>query len=174
MFFVCSHNTCLRRGNKHGFALLEVILSVMILSIALTTLMRSFTICMNVIRRNDIVTQGCILAEALMQDLESTPPESRRQTGTFENDGFPEYSYVIQYEEEIPKYRNLPKGVKLENPVPVRSVNVKVYYTRKDNQKVSTITSLDLILPPLERWKYESKFLNGLFYESPRSTGRRR
>ncbi|NLD61981.1 type II secretion system protein [Candidatus Sumerlaeota bacterium] len=161
--------------SRNSFALLEVLVSVMILSIALSTLMRSFTISMNVVKRNDIITQGCILGEALLQDLEMNSPKSKNSSGTFEDDGFPLYSYEIAYDEEVPRYGNLPKGVRLEDPVPIRKVNVKIYYTAQNSKKTETVTSLDLILPPIERWQYESRFLNGLFMEdSIRSSGRRR
>lgn len=168
--------TCFRIPGRRrkGFALLEVLISAVVLAIALSTLMRSFTLSMNAVRKNDVITQGCILAEGLMQNLEISPPTSRKSSGTFEEEGFPEYSYDINFKEEVPSYKNLPKGVKLEAPVPIRTVNVLISYTGKNSTKSEPITSLDLILPPIERWKFESKFLNELFDNSPRMTGGRK
>lgn len=158
-----------------AFALLEVILAVVIISVSFTALLRSFIISMNAIRRNDVITQGCILAEGLMQELEVDPPTSRKTNGNFEADGFPQYTYEINLTEDKPNYRNMPKGVKLDAPVMIRTVSVDIKYIKPNTNKISHVTTLDLILPPIERWKYESKFLNELFWEdTPRSTGVRR
>jgi type II secretory pathway pseudopilin PulG len=142
--------------------LLEVVVSLVILGIAVATIMRSFTISMAAIRKNDVSVQSFILAESMLQTLEVTPPQKGKLTGSFEADGLPNYTWEMNAKEEEIKYKHLKTASRIENLKPLHHVNLTITYDDHRN-KVQTPIQVDLILPPIERFSYQSKFLNELF-----------
>ncbi|MGI8906439.1 MAG: hypothetical protein ACR2IE_08120 [Candidatus Sumerlaeaceae bacterium] len=150
-----------------GFVLLEVVVSLVILGIGVATIMRSFTVSMAAIRRNDVSVQAFVLAESMLQTLEVTPPQKGRLTGSFEADGFSSYSWEMEAKEEEIKYKNLKTASRIEGLRPLNHVKLKVTYDDHRNQ-VQTPVEVDLIVPPIERFSYQSKFLNELFKEEER------
>jgi hypothetical protein len=154
-----------RRASRRsaGFVLLEVIVSMVIMGIALGTLMRSFTLSMKAIRKNDIITQGCVLAEGLLQDLEVNPPASKTLTGDFEDLGFPEFSYEVKYKEEDIRYRGLKATSEVKDLRPLRSVQLQVFHRADREHDAIAVAEVYTLLAPIEHWSYESKFLNELF-----------
>lgn len=155
------------RKAQAGFVLLEVVVSLVILGIAVATIMRSFTISMAAIRKNDIGVQGFILAESMLQSLEVNPPGKGRLTGSFEADGLPNYSWEMNAKEEEIKYKHLKTMSRIEGLKTLDHVNLTVTYDDHRN-KVQTPVQVDLILPPIERFSYQSKFLNELFKDEDR------
>lgn len=151
-----------RRGST-GFVLLEVIVAMVILGISLATLMRSFTISLSAIRENDSTTQATILAETALQSLEAEPPMSGEISGDFEEDGFPRYSYDVESEFQEIKYRIKTK-TRPENLKELQTVKLTINYDDPRGE-VTHPAEAYLILPPLERFSYESKFRNELFTE---------
>lgn len=152
-----------RAGRRQtGFVMMEVIVSLVILGISIATLMRSFTISMSAIRKNDITTQACVLAEGLMQEFELTPPTNPHMQGSFEEQGFPKYSWTMELEEENPDYRDV--KVKKQDLKPLRHMHLTITYDDQRYRKFSPI-QVDLYLPPVERFSWNSKFLNELFKE---------
>lgn len=150
--------------HSSGFILLEVIVSLVILGVSIATLMRSFTLSMRAIRQNDITTQACVLAEGLLQDLDLNPPQGALTNGDFSEKGYPNYSYVLKYEEEEIRYKHLKTKSRIENLRPLQHATITVTYDDKRMHRFSAI-QLDLYLPPIERFSYESKFRNELFME---------
>lgn len=144
--------------------LLEVIVSVVILGISIATLMRSFTLSMNAIRRNDVTTQACVLAQSLLQKYEIEPFEGKVARGTFEEEGFPQYSYEAEFKEEEIRYKNLKTKSKIENLKPLYRIDLKITYDNK-RQKSMTVLEMSLYQPPIERFDWKSKFSNELFKE---------
>lgn len=153
------------RLRRRGFVLIEVVVAMVILGIALGTLMRSFTLSMKAIRQNDKITQGCVLAEGLLQDLELNPPTARRTTGDFEDLGFPEYSYEIEYTEEEIRYRGVKTTGQIDDLKPLRLAHVIIYFRGPNDRDAFKVSEAHLYLQPVERWSYQSKFLNELFRE---------
>lgn len=152
------------RDSPRGFALLEVIVSLVILGVAVAALMRSFTISMHAIRANDVVTQACVLAERLLQDTEVQEKIPSSSSGTFADDGYPYYRWQMKYREEDIKYRHLKTKGKVDDLRPLRHVQLAVTY---DDGYVKPFTpvELDEYLPPIERFAWNSKFYNQLFLE---------
>ena len=151
-----------RRRSSGGFVLLEVIVSLIILGISIATLMRSFTISMTAIHKNDITTTACVLAESLLQQAEVTPPTQHVTQGTFEDQGYPSYSWRLSYEDEDIKYKHLKATSKVKDMKPLHHVTLTVTYA---DQKMRTFNPIEveLYLPPIERFSYNSKFWNELF-----------
>ncbi len=151
-----------RRGAT-GFVLLEVIVAMVILGISIATIMRSFTVSLAAIRKNDATTQATVLAETALQSMEAEPPGKGKSNGDFEADGFPRYSYDVVSKKEELKYR-LKTESRPENLRELQSVNLTINF--KDPRGRTTHPSdAFLILAPLERFSYESKLQNELFTE---------
>ncbi|MEI7634470.1 MAG: type II secretion system protein [bacterium] len=151
-----------RRSGRGGFVLLEVIVSLVILGVAIATLMRSFTLSMNAIRKNDVMTQSCLLAQDMIEQIELNPPQSESTRGAFEDIGFPQFGWEIEYTEDPVEYRNLKTKSKIKDLRPLRHATLRVTYDDQRNKKLTPVL-VDLYLPPIERFNYQSKFMNELF-----------
>ncbi len=162
----------LRRRHGGGFALLEVILSMVILGISVATLMRSFQLSLSALKKNRVVTQATVLADQLLQDLELDPSGRTTASGTFEEQGYPQYSWSLRLTEEEPKYKGLRSS---KNKVDMKTVRHAVIRITFDDGVSRRFTPLEVetYLLPLERWSYQSKFFNELFKEDA-GKGRRR
>ena len=158
-----------RARRAAGFVLLEVLVSMVILGISVATMMRSFTISLSALRTNQIVLQATVLCDQLVQDLELAPPVKSGSDGTFEEQGYPSFSWSVRYTEEEPRYRAATTKNKVDLK-PVRQATVKVFHDDGRRKRWSPVT-VDVHLMPLERWSYQSKFFNELFREEG---GRRR
>ncbi len=151
-----------RRRRAGGFVLLEVLVSLVILGISVATIMRSFTISMSAIRKNDVSQQAFVLAESMLQNLEASPTEKGKLSGSFEADGFPHYFWELETAKEEIRYRSLKTTNRVENMRELSRVTLRVIYDDGRNKRQVPV-QVDLILPPVERFSYESKFLNELF-----------
>jgi len=148
--------------------LLEVIVSLVIMGISVAAIMRSFTVSMNAIRRNDVVTQGCVLAEGLLQEIELEPDKARTSRGTFEQEGYPDYSWHLTVQEEEVRYRSLKTKVKARDLRALKHAMLTVTYQNASMRAPSTVVELHTCLLPIERFRFDSKFFNELFQEETR------
>jgi prepilin-type N-terminal cleavage/methylation domain-containing protein len=153
-----------RRRAHSGFVLLEVIVSLVIMGISVATLMRSFTVSMNAIRKNDVTTQACVLAESVLQDMEVNPPASKLTRGTFEEIGYPKYSWTIEMKDEEIRYRNLKTKSRVDDLKPLHYVHLTITYDDGQIHRFNPI-DVEMYLMPIERYAFRSKFLNELFLE---------
>ncbi|MCX7964580.1 MAG: type II secretion system GspH family protein [Candidatus Sumerlaea chitinivorans] len=169
MVTVCRRRRGIKlRRQAAGFMLLEVIISLVILGISVATLMRSFTLSMNAIRRNDVTTQACVLAEGILQDLELNPPTSKLTRGDFSEQGYPNYSWELSFEEEELRYRELQTKTKIKDLKPIRHATLTIYYQTETMRSPYQALEVHLYLPPIERFRFDSKFYNELFREEER------
>ena len=159
------------RRRRAGFVLLEVLVSMVILGISVATLMRSFTMSLQALRTNQIVHQATVLADQLVADLELAPPTQSSSEGSFEEQGYPNFTWSMRYEETEPRYRS----ATTKNKVKLRSLrHALVKLTYDDGRRKRWVPlSVDVYLQPIERWSYQSKFFNELFKEEPEGGGRR-
>ncbi|MBX7245888.1 MAG: type II secretion system GspH family protein [Candidatus Sumerlaeaceae bacterium] len=146
-----------------GFILLEVLISMVILGLSVATIMRSFTLSMSAVRRNDVTTRGCVLAQSLLQDLELNPPKSKSVHGDFSEQGFPAYSYDLKFDEEEIRYRGLKTKAKVTDLKPLKYGKVAVYYNDPRQERPVLVVETEFYIPTFERFEYRSKFLNELF-----------
>lgn len=156
----------LKRGTR-AFALMEVIVALTILGVSVGAIMRSFTISMAAIRKNDVSQQAFILAESLLQTLEASPVDKGKTSGDFSEEGFPNFQWELEIKEEEIRYRNLKTTNRVENLRNLKHVKLRIIYDDR-RLKRQVPVEVDLILPPIERFSYESKFLNELFREEVR------
>lgn len=152
------------RRKSAGFVLLEVIVAMVILGISIATLMRSFTMSLAAIRVNDATTQGTVLAETLLQRLEAEPPGKSKLSGSFEDEGFSQYGYEIEMDDQKIKYR-LKSNSRVDGLRDLKVARIKITYDNPKTGKVTIPTQAYLILSPIERFSFQSKFMNEMFDE---------
>ena len=90
--------------------------------------------------------------------------------GNFEDQGYPNFSWTMRYEEKEPRYRSATTKNKVKLR-PLRHAQVKLIYD-DGRRKRWVPLSVDVYLQPIERWSYQSKFFNELFKDEPEA-GRR-
>lgn len=160
----------LRPRRTGGMVLMEVLVSLVILGVSVAALMQSFTVSMSAIRKNSITTQACVLAESVLQAMEVDPPEQRKVTGTFEDQGLPKYSYTLELEEEELRYRNLRSSAKDAELKPLKRVRLTIHY--EDHRKPFNPVQVETALLPLERFTQRSRNENELFWEEEQNRRR--
>jgi prepilin-type N-terminal cleavage/methylation domain-containing protein len=152
------------RKRTGGFALLEVLVSLVILGITVAAVMQSFTISVQAIRKNDRVTIACMLAETLIQDLNVQPPTTRFINGNFESMGHADFSYEVETREEEPNSRDLGARASIEGLRPLVLCRLKLRHTDKMGRP-SDVLDTTFLLMPLERFSPDAKLWNGIFLD---------
>jgi hypothetical protein len=73
---------------RRGFALLDVILSIMILGIVVLTSLQAFHQALTSLRRSEIAMRAAMYAEGKMEEFELRPPSSGEIRGAFADEPF--------------------------------------------------------------------------------------
>lgn len=154
----------LQQQPRRGFALLEVLVSLVILGLSVAAIMQSFTMSVSAIRRNEVTTRACMLAETLVQDLNVQPPTTRFINGNFEAMGHPEFSYQVETTEEEVSSRELGARTRLEGLRPWVVCRLKMRHTDQRG-RTNEILDTTFLLMPLERFSADAKLWNGLFLD---------
>lgn len=104
-------------ARRDGFTLLEVLVAVAVLGLALVSLLGLHVRNLALIERDQRITEGTLLARALMTEAEVAPfPELGLEDGDFE-ERYPERFPGLRWEREV-----------IASPVPdVREIRVRVF-----------------------------------------------
>ncbi len=121
-----------RVNNNQGFVLLEVLISMMILAISMTAILRGFMIAMSTVRDNQQIEVASLLAQSLLDDFELEPPKKGKMDGSFLDDErfgepFKDYSWEIDVEEERVTYDEIPKDP-LQELEPLYNMELKIIF----------------------------------------------
>jgi general secretion pathway protein I len=118
------------RGRARGFSLLEVLVAVAVLGLALVSLLGLHVRNIDLIARDQRVTEATLLARALMTEVESGPfPDLGMESGDFELD-YPDRYPDLRWEREV-----------TPTPVPnVREVRVRVSRSEEESGDDVTLT----------------------------------
>jgi len=119
---------CLRKS----FVLLEVTLSLVILSVTMTAVLRGFMLALDGARENAIIMKSSLLAQTLMEDYEIEPPDLGRENGAFEDDKrfgeeFENYFWERDVEEIDLRYDGFPRDPFAEE-LPLYELTLRVIY----------------------------------------------
>jgi len=118
------------RRDGRGFTLLEVLVAVAVLGLALVSLLSLHVRNIDLIGRDQRITEATLLARALMSEVESGPfPDLGLESGDFELD-YPERYPDLRWEREV-----------TPTPVPnVREVRVRVFRGEEESGDDVTLT----------------------------------
>lgn len=119
-----------RAAHLRGFTLLEVLVAVAVLGLALVSLLGLHVRNIDLIARDQSVTEATLLARALMTEVESGPfPDLGAERGDFELD-YPDRYPDLRWEREV-----------TPTPVPnVREVRVRVFRGEEESGDDVTLT----------------------------------
>lgn len=128
-----------------GFMLLEVLLSMVILSVMLTALLRAFILSNNSMREAKIVATASYLAETMLEDYELEPPLDGNEEGTFAEDkrfgeDYQAYSWERRVEEIEPRYREMPRGMQRDIET-MMEIRLRIIY---DDGKTRRFVPMDV------------------------------
>ena len=118
------------RRDGRGFTLLEVLVAVAVLGLALVSLLSLHVRNIDLIGRDQRITEATLLARAIMSEVESGPfPDLGVESGDFELD-YPERYPDLRWEREV-----------TPTPVPnVREVRVRVFRGEEESGDDVTLT----------------------------------
>lgn len=119
-----------RAEATRGFTLLEVLVAVAVLGLALVSLLGLHVRNIDLIARDQRVTEATLLARALMTEVETGPfPDLGATDGDFELD-YPDRYPDLRWEREV-----------LTTPIPnVREVRVRVFRGEEESGDDVTLT----------------------------------
>ena len=153
---VLRHNT-----SKEGFVLLEVVACLIILSVAISAFLRSFSVSIKTIRNAEIVTQASMLAQQLMDEFEIVPPQEGTTSQGF-GEEHPNFYYVVESEILELDYEGLDLEEDIEEFEPLQQVSISIYYDDGQTRKFRPI-QLTCYLTGLEKFSYACKRENQLY-----------
>jgi type II secretory pathway pseudopilin PulG len=150
------------KHRKRGFILLEVIISLIIVSVTIAAILRSFSISIRGASNAEIATIGSILAEQLLDTYEIQMPEEDEVTNDFSEDGFPNYYYEVTFEEEPVDYPHIRLENKVDEFNELIKITINVYY---DNGQRNVYRAAELVsyVMPFEKFTYASRKENGFY-----------
>lgn len=150
-----------RRGVR-SFILLEVIISMVIVGIALASVLRSFTNALRALSRERTATTAVLLAQALLDDFEISPPDDSRVQNDCGQD-FPGFSYVAEFEDEEIKYRDVDIGFEKRDFVTLKKVSLRIYHQRPSQREPERELHIETYLTGIEKFDMRTKLTHGLF-----------
>ena len=86
-----------------GFVLLEVIIALTILTVTVSTVLRSFSQSLSAVRQVEVQTQAAFFAQQLLDEFEIFPPVEGAHEGGF-GDDYWEYYWEATVDYEDPDY----------------------------------------------------------------------
>ncbi len=117
-----------------AFALLEVLVALVIISVAFTAVLRGLFLGLRSLKEVRITEQALFLGESLLQDLEIEPPNEGKWSGKFSDDearfgkGFEAFSYEVEVREVEVRYRYKPAGTLRQELEPLYEGSIRVIH----------------------------------------------
>lgn len=111
-----------------GFILLEVLVSILILSIGLVAVLGAFSSSTKIIANTKRYSEAVQLAERKMFEFQTTPMENwqTRDSGDF-GDQYPEYSWEIEIQEKDSEFPDFDSEITLE-PQKYYQITLRIKY----------------------------------------------
>ena len=149
-----------------AFVLLEVLVSLTILAIALSLVMRSFTTSLKAAKWSQHVSTASILARGLVESWQINRPPIGTSEGTFAPEN-PRYSYEVTYQPEKISYEKTPSLSIEEAVTPLRMVIVKIYVVsgRSERAERKEVLHFRSALIDSEIFDADARLLNGVAFE---------
>ncbi len=116
-----------RRGAKRAFVLLEVLVSLTILAVTVSAVLRSFSQSFNAARRLEVETQAGFFAQQLLDEFETNPPPEGASEGGF-GDDYRQYWFHVEVDYEYPDYESTSRREEISEFFPLRHITLEVNY----------------------------------------------
>jgi prepilin-type N-terminal cleavage/methylation domain-containing protein len=156
----------LLRLRARGFVLLEVLVSLAILGIALSMIMKSLTTSLKAAKWSEQITTASVLARSLVEKWEIEAPSPGPITGTF-GPNHPRYFYEADYRpEEIP-YKDAPELEDAAALSPLRRISVRIYVGSEGAQqgRRQEVLRFETALIESELFEPNAKMFNAIPFE---------
>jgi len=133
---------------KYSFILLEVIVSLVILSLTIATFMRSFAVSLGSIKKAEIVTQATFLANRLLDE--------------YEIEKYPFFQWTTSVEDIEVEYKDIPLEDVVDDFEILTKITISIYY---DDGRLRTFRACKVAtyLTGLEKFTHESRKQNRLY-----------
>jgi prepilin-type N-terminal cleavage/methylation domain-containing protein len=139
------------RGNRRcGFVLLEVLISLVILGITVSTILRSFTLSLDAAVRTEIFNTATLLAQSMIDEIQISPPGNGDYEGDF-GEAYEHYSYRLTLEDEEIDYKSVRRAREIKEFRPLRRIHLEVLYADDRRGPFKAIT-LDSALMGLQKF----------------------
>lgn len=140
---ILTRSTSKSRSAVTAFVLLEVMISLLILTFSMTAILRGFVIAMSTVRENRLIETSSLLAQSLLDDYEIELPTEGKKDGSFSDDGrfedaFKNFYWERVIEEEDVDYDEIPKDP-LQEMEPLLNIRLKIIY---DDGRYKRFTTL--------------------------------
>ncbi|MEO8377545.1 MAG: type II secretion system protein [Candidatus Sumerlaeota bacterium] len=135
---------------RRAFVLLEILVAIVIVSIALVAIMKGFVLSLDSLKRIRMNEKAFVLARSLMDDMILEPPDEGTFDGNFTDDPRfgEEYSgwrWSLDVEAEEPDYDERPRGRLTQDLEEVYNARLKIMYD-KNNEKKTYINISTILL----------------------------
>jgi hypothetical protein len=156
-----------RHRRSRSFVLLEVMLSLVILSVTLVGVMRGFVMGLNGIRETKINLQAIQLAESMLADFELEPPASDSDEGNFADDprygeAFENFRWEYRVEELDQRYRGETRDIDRDLE-PLMLLELSIIYDNPDQRREFVPVRVETYLPELQIFSRDAIERNQLF-----------
>jgi type II secretion system protein I len=141
--------------SRRAFVLLEVLVSLTILTVAVTAVLRSFSQSLRAVKMIEVETQAVFFAQQLLDEFEINPPEEGDHEGGF-GDAYKNYFYRATVEYEEPDYDEDNLHEEVAQFYPLRRLKIEIFY---DNgiSKPLRAANLETAIMGFERFSHEAK-----------------
>jgi type II secretory pathway pseudopilin PulG len=144
------------RRPTRAFVLLEVLVSMAILTVSVTMVMHSFTISMRATRLTRDLTIATMLGQNLIEQWEIVPPPLGESSGNFGED-HPDFSYEAEYAMEKIDYKDAGELRGDSQMADIARVSVRIYKTSKRTDSRFMILRFETALTGAEKFDPRSR-----------------
>lgn len=152
----------IRKNPARGFILLEVIVSMVIISVTVASILRCFSVSIRGTHNAEIATTATMLANELLQEFEIQLPEEDQVSGDFQEDGFPFYYWEANIEEVEVDYPDISFEGEIEDFTNLTQITIDVYYDDGHRRPYRAVHLVSYVTG-LEKFTYESKRANKIY-----------
>lgn len=166
------------RRRRTAFVLLDVIVSIAILSIVVVTALRAFHQSFGAVRRSEIMSRAGMLADAKLEEFELLPPSENiealegnfAEEGFYSEDYFPNidrYRWEAEFEEIEIEYPDIHLARRFEDQMTqLRLVHLRIFYREAQGSYHEWVPAeIFTYLMPYERFSVEAIRENHLYEE---------
>lgn len=150
-----------RYQHARSFVLLEVIISLVILTVTVSTVLKGFSISLRSSKHDKLITMGSFLAQYVLSDLEIDPFEEGSNEGNF-GEEYPDFFYKTNIEKIDVEYEDLIHETMMKELRPLYMVQIEILYD-DGRGELTRIVDLASYITEIEKFTYRSKRENRVY-----------